>query len=118
MTKKTTQQAEIPNTLPLEALGGKLCEALKALMPDATSPALTVEAIYPDRLIVRDWEGMLWQYPYSVAQDETVTLGERSAVRIEYRALQTASGALRLFQAADKEGWEWEVVVIAPGLGA
>lgn len=112
------KQAEIPNTLPLDQVRMKLCEALKALMPDATYPALSIiEQLYPDRAIVRDAEGTLWAYPYTIGEGEAVLLGERQAVRIEYVARQAVTHQ-RILQALDKQGWEWEVLVIKPGLGA
>ncbi len=119
MAKKTAQQAEIPNEQSLEAIRALVYEALKALMPDATHPALCIEQLYPDRAIVRDAAGAFWEYPYQVA-DGAVTLGERRAVQIAYvPATQAAmAGETRVLQTIDTEGWEWEVLVIQAGMGA
>lgn len=118
MKKKPAQQAEIPNEQALDEIRPLVYEALKALMPDATSPALCIDQLYPDRCIVRDAAGALWQYPYTI-NGGAVTLGERSAVQVAYvPATQASAGETRLLQAIDKEGWEWEVLIIQPGMGA
>ncbi|WP_447978086.1 phage major capsid protein [Candidatus Nitrospira bockiana] len=114
-----TTQAEIPNTMPLEELRAKVCEALKAKFPESGYPGLLIEQLFADRVIVRDQEGKLWQYPYTLAE-HAVTLGEPTAVMVEYVPARQATGTgdIRLLQAKDKDGWEWEVLIIKPGLGA
>lgn len=119
MPKTPTQQAEIPNDQALDAIRALVYEALKALMPDATTPELYLEQLYPDRAIVRVMDGALWEYPYTVAAG-AVTLGDRQAVQVAYvpAAQASTAGDIRMLQAIDKEGWEWEVLIIQPGLGA
>jgi hypothetical protein len=117
--KKPAQQAEIPNDQSLEAIRALIYEALKALMPDATSPSLYMEQVYPDRAIVRDAQGALWEYPYTIAAG-AVALGERRAVQVAYvpASQAAAAGDTRVLQALDQEGWQWEVLIIQPGMGA
>ena len=146
MPMKKTMQAEIPNDVSLSAVRDAIYAALMALMPDATYPCLDVVECYPDRVVVRDAAGELWQYPYTItsgggAAGGTVTLGTRSAVEIRYvpsqedqaqqsrlreiveaqlnvaRAQTAGCGDIRIMQAVDKGGWEWEVLIIKPGLG-
>lgn len=114
-----TTQAELPNDLPIDELRARIWRALTALMPDASCPGMAIEEVYPDRVIVCDLQDTLWQYPYTVTADG-VTLGERSAVKVDYVPAQQASAAtdVRMLQAIDKAGWEWEVLILKAGLGA
>lgn len=118
-----TQQAEIPNEVELHALRSKVREAVAAtlLVPEGEFPNFDTEAMYADRVIIRDFDGKLWQYSYTVGDDKQITLGERTAVEVDFKPVVQASAAggdVRIMQALDKEGWQWEVLILQPGLGA
>lgn len=138
MKKKSAQQAEIPNEISFGELGDEIREALAAkfLTPEGACPTYYIREVYPDRVIVSTDGGALLQIPFTIVAG-AVTLGEPTAVEVQYvpeqnagaqdapAAQATARATLlvvgdhtRLLQALDKEGWEWEVLIIQPGLGA
>lgn len=43
-----------------------------------------ISAIYPDRVII-DVDGRMYAYPYTLGEDNTVTVGERTEVVVEHR---------------------------------
>ncbi|MDT7040870.1 hypothetical protein [Candidatus Nitronereus thalassa] len=121
--KTKTQQAEIPDTLSLDRLRESLREAIKAtlLVPDGEFPNFFIESIFANRVIIRDDNGQLWQYAYTVAADSAITLGDRTAVEVDFKPVQqawTGQGDVRITQALNAEGTEWEVHVLRAGLGA
>lgn len=81
--------------------------------------AYSVRDIYPDRCILESYLDMGTEYSqvsYTMDAQGLVTLGmDIQPVRmlIEYLPL---SESVRLHEAADTEGWQWDVVLIAPGL--
>ncbi|HRQ63888.1 MAG TPA: Mu-like prophage major head subunit gpT family protein [Xanthomonadaceae bacterium] len=44
-----------------------------------------VESIFPDHAIVHDDTGRYWRFPYTISDDNTVTVGEKAEVVREYK---------------------------------
>lgn len=128
---KPAQQAEIPNEMSFGELGDEIREALAAkfLTPEGACPTYYIRELYPDRVIVAAADNELMQLPFTIAAGE-VTLGEPTPVEIQYvqepkgdepgaaASQASTAGDMRLLQAIDQEGWEWEVLIIQPGMGA
>jgi len=131
MKKKPAQQAEIPNEMSFGSLGDEIREALAArfLTAPGACPAYYIRELYPDRAIVAGGDGELYQIPFTIAAGD-VTLGDPTPVEIQYvpeptgdepgaaASQASTAGDTRLLQAIDREGWEWEVLIIQPGMGA
>lgn len=122
--KIRVQQAELPATLSLDDFSQAVAAALAAYYQwdQQTYPApFGVEDLYLDRVVVKTAAGELFQFPITLT-DGKAALGE--PVRVEERyvpaTMQQAStaGETRMLQAIDKAGWEWEVLIIQPGMGA
>lgn len=77
-----------------------------------------VRDIYPEYLIVEEAAEMGTHYyrmPYTVTEDKA-TLGEgKEEVHMMVEYLPMTEAAI-LREAADADGWQWQVVLIAPGL--
>jgi hypothetical protein len=65
----------------IEAVRAALGKLLSS--PDRQDPWVCIEAIYPDRAII-EWNGGYWQYPYTLADDGTVSFGAAVQVVEEY----------------------------------
>lgn len=85
-----------------------------------------VEELYLDRVIARIGED-LYAIPYTIeGEDRTVTLGEKSKVKldVEYTPIEEAATerhtetrltGVGILEAVDEEGWIWKVTIVRPG---
>lgn len=118
------QQADLPATLSLDAFREAVCAALAAFYQwdQQSYPApYEIEDVFVDKVIV-EREGQLTQFPLTFGDGQKVMLGE--PIRVEERyvpatvAQASTAGETRMLQAIDAAGWEWEVLIIQPGMGA
>lgn len=135
----TIKQAEIPNDRSMDEMRNQVVVALakKFLLPANAPNPFWVRELYPDRAIVSMADNSLQSFPYTVTA-AGVDLGAPTAVEMEFVPAAAAAqasaiapahptdagtsadherGDVRMLQAVDKEGWEWEVLLIKPGLG-
>jgi hypothetical protein len=112
------------------AIISAVCKALEQAIctgaPDAPS-WVDMEAIYPDSVIA-EVSGKYWQYPYTLADDGTVTLGAAKQVVEEYVPVADVAANARLESEGDSAmiealaaegqaaGTVWRVWVIRSGL--
>ena len=89
--------------------------------PGAERKWFDLEAVYEDRAVLC-LDGRHWSYPYTVAADGAVTVGDPVEVVEEYRPLKEALAApspvgLRLVEAEGQAaGVVWDAVLIRAGL--
>lgn len=93
--------------------------------PGAERKWFDLEAVYEDRAVLC-LEGRHWSYPYTVAADQTVTVGDPVEVVEEYRPLKeairepAAAGGLVGLRLVEAEGQPagvvWDAVLIRSGL--
>lgn len=99
-----------------EQLREMLCAALREKYPMPNSDmAVWIVEVYDDgRCIFQDMNGEYYQVNYSVAENAVTLSGDLVPVKrdVQYVA-QQATG--QLVQSLDKEGWQWEVVIIKAG---
>lgn len=124
------QQAQLPATLSIDDFREAVCAALAAFYQwdqQSYPPPYEVEDLFVDKVIV-EREGQLTQFPLTFGDGQKVMLGE--PIRVEERYVPAtvapasqvpaaqASLETRILQAIDAAGWEWEVLIIQPGMGA
>lgn len=107
-----------------EAAAGELAQVMALILAalgkklGRESYDVPVEAVYADRVVVRDLtsNGRLQSYPYTIGEDNQVTLGEPSEVITMHQdvSLREAQGAF--LEAADDKGLRWRIRVIRAGL--
>ncbi len=76
---------------------------------------VSVEAMYPDRVIVCR-ESRYFSYPYTVGEDNKVTLGDAQEVIEQYVPVRMAEASDSFLEAKDDEGRTWDAVLIRAGL--
>lgn len=80
----------------------------------------SIVALFDDRAICECGNGKFAQYPYTVAEDYTVTLGEMTPVVMDWKAVAmkeaATEGAILEAKGGPKHGGRYEIVVIRAGL--
>lgn len=81
---------------------------------------VNLEAVYPDSVVVNTDKGHLYKFPYTIAADNTVTLGEPLEVKTDYVALKEAQAIIGddvfLEAQGDASSGKWLIRVIKAGL--
>jgi len=84
---------------------------------------MNLEAVYPDSVIVNTDKGHLYKFTYTIAADNTVTLGEPLEVKTDYVALKEAiesiipdGDAVFIEAQGDANSGKWLIRVIKAGL--
>lgn len=81
---------------------------------------VNLEAVYQDRVVINTDKGHLYEFAYSIAADNTVTLGEPVEVKTSYVALKEAQTIIgdEVFLEAqgDASSGKWLIRVIKAGL--
>lgn len=75
----------------------------KKLSPNGEGVWVCVEAIYPDRVIMEK-EGRYWAYPYALAEDNTVQLGDPQEVIEQYVPVAMREAAAFIEAVAEADG--------------
>jgi len=90
---------------------------VKLGLPSERTWMVSIEAMYADRAIVRR-DGRYWAYPYTLAADNTVQMGEPTEVLETYVpvALREAEAGTAFVEAREASGLEWDAVLIRAGL--
>lgn len=83
----------------------------------ATDVYVSLDAIYPDHAVASR-DGRLWSYPYTLGDDNTVTLGAPQEVVLDHKpvALREAMGGAFLEALGGDGGTRWTIRVIQAGL--
>lgn len=77
---------------------------------------VSLEAIYPDRAVASR-EGRLWSYPYTLGDDNKVTLGQPQEVVLDHKPVTLREAAAGVFiESVDTAGTRWTIRVIKAGL--
>ncbi len=122
--KRVPQQGVIGEVSLREAMATELravIDLVRAAIAAATSgPApgcyLSLEAIYPDRAVASR-EGRLWSYPYTLSDDNTVTLGTPQEVVVDHKPVTLREAMAGVFiESQDAAGTRWTIRVIKAGL--
>lgn len=84
----------------------------KKIAPDRPDLWVCVEAVYPDRVIVAK-DGRYWSYPYALADDNTVVLGDPQEVIEQYVpvAMREAAAFIEATGEADGTGEKKNILV-------
>lgn len=95
------------------------------LFPGRADAYVSIEAMFADRAIVRT-DGRLYAYPYTISDDNQVTLGQAEEVVQQFEAVSArmseamtdhAAGDQGAFlEAKDEKGKKWRIRVIEAGL--
>ncbi len=89
-------------------------DAVRAVVsPGNTDRWIDVDAIYPDRVVVRE-QSRLFAYAYSIDDNNLVTVGAKTEVVREHNAVAMREAVF--VEAADDTGAKWLVRVIRAGL--
>lgn len=90
------------------------------MYPTEPSRWVNLEAVYPDSVVVNTDKGHLYKFPYTIAADNTVTLGEPLEVKTDYVALKEAQvitgDDVFLEAQGDASSGKWLIRVIKAGL--
>lgn len=76
---------------------------------------IDIQAVYPDRVVV-ERKGRLFAYPYTLTEDNQVTLGEPLEVVLDHRAVAMREARSIFLEAEDEQGLKWRVCIIKAGL--
>lgn len=77
-----------------------------------------VESVFPDRLVVQNG-GRYWQHTWTIDAANQVVLGEPVEVVEQYMPVtmrEASNGEGTFLEAVDKDGTQWDVVLIRAGL--
>lgn len=88
----------------------------RALMLRLGKQYVTIESVYPDRVVVDEENGRLSAYPYTLSDDNVVTLGAPSEVILEHKPVAMRESVGAFIEAADEKGTRWRIRVIQSGL--
>lgn len=76
---------------------------------------IAIEAIYPDRVVI-EHKGRLYAYPYTLGDDNQVSLGEPEEVVLDHRSVAMREAQQVFIEAQDEKGLKWRVRIIQAGL--
>lgn len=83
---------------------------------DPSSSTHCIEDVFDDRCIIRDLDGNLYEIKYAIGEGGAVALApEMVSVKAETQYIMQQAD-FKILQALDKEGWEWEVILIQAGI--
>lgn len=93
-----------------------LCDLFTKAFPDARGDVVDV---YPDRCIISDGSGALWEVPYTIDDAGQVATGDMTKVRkqVDYVKIQAAARLMAASPAAPGEetGFKWRVQIVEAG---
>ncbi len=107
---------ELKGAMSFSEIRQALCQAFGTAFPGSGGDIVD---LYPDKAIIRDASGTMYEVPYSIDEEGKVTTGDMAKVRkqIEYVRM---NAALSLMGAAGEAtnpdyGYKWHVQILVPG---
>lgn len=94
-------------------VGQAVRDAINAGLPEREWIEIT--AIYPDRVVV-ERKGRLYAYPYTLTDDNQVTIGEPQEVVLDHRTVTMREAQDVFLESQDEQGLRWRVCIIKAGL--